>query len=140
MTASDTARELLRDNPLITRRDFSTKLADAYPSIHLGDINLLWDMYVDYDALAEPELRPLTANDVNRTLFDPRRFREGYDVDEVDDFMDEIEANIAQWQRFYSTVSLLAVEILEHPSKFTTADVGRHLEQLLKMAPVRQDG
>lgn len=86
------------------------------------------------------KLHPLTANDIQDVLFEPRRFREGYAVEEVDEFLDDIEANIAQWQRFYGSVKLLALEVLEQPGKLTKADIQRKLEQSLKMAPVPRDG
>jgi DivIVA domain-containing protein len=37
---------------------------------------------------------PLTADDVVQKRFNPTKFREGYDQDEVDDFLDEVVAEL----------------------------------------------
>jgi len=41
-------------------------------------------------------LGPLTADDVKRVTFGATKFREGYDQDEVDDFLDRIERYLRQ--------------------------------------------
>lgn len=45
----------------------------------------------------------LTPGDVRTSVFTVRRLRGGYDVDEVDDFLDEVER----------TIGLLAARVLE---------------------------
>ena len=39
---------------------------------------------------------PLTPADIRAATFSTRRFRLGYDVDEVDQFLDQVEGDIAQ--------------------------------------------
>jgi DivIVA domain-containing protein len=39
---------------------------------------------------------PLTPADIRAAKFSSRRFRLGYDVDEVDQFLDQVEGDIAQ--------------------------------------------
>jgi len=42
---------------------------------------------------------PLTAEDVRNKQFSTGRFREGYDMDEVDAFLDEVEAELTRLSR-----------------------------------------
>src|SRR3546814_18564829 len=42
------------------------------------------------------EVRPLTPEDVSNKRFTPVRLREGYDMGEVDQFLDEVEAELAR--------------------------------------------
>ncbi len=47
--------------------------------------------------VADPaSLGPLTADDVKRVRFGATKFREGYDQDEVDDFLDRVESFLRQ--------------------------------------------
>ena len=41
------------------------------------------------------EVMPLTPEDVSNKRFTPVRLREGYDMGEVDQFLDEVEAELA---------------------------------------------
>src|SRR3954454_13269656 len=45
------------------------------------------------------EVMPLTPEDVSNKRFTPVRLREGYDMGEVDQFLDEIEAELARLTR-----------------------------------------
>src|SRR3954454_9485447 len=42
------------------------------------------------------EVMPLTPEDVSNKRFTPVRLREGYDMGEVDQFLDEVEAELAR--------------------------------------------
>ncbi|HEY5050986.1 MAG TPA: DivIVA domain-containing protein, partial [Acidothermaceae bacterium] len=42
---------------------------------------------------------PLTAEDVKNKQFTPTRFKGGYDEKEVDDFLDEVEAELTRLVR-----------------------------------------
>ena len=42
---------------------------------------------------------PLTPEDVSNKRFTPVRLREGYDMGEVDQFLDEVEAELARLTR-----------------------------------------
>src|SRR6478736_4136749 len=45
------------------------------------------------------EVMPLTPEDVSNKRFTPVRLREGYDMGEVDQFLDEVEAELARLTR-----------------------------------------
>src|SRR3954469_6399794 len=45
------------------------------------------------------EVMPLTPEDVSNKRFTPVRLREGYDMGEVDQFLDEVEAGLARLTR-----------------------------------------
>src|SRR3954453_19041184 len=45
------------------------------------------------------ELMPLTPEDVHKKTFTPVRLREGYDMGEVDQFLDEVETELIRLQQ-----------------------------------------
>lgn len=83
------------------------------------------------------ELRPLTANDIKDTLFHPRRFREGYAVHEVDELLDDVEMNIAQWQRVGNEITDLWGYLSLTPQRYTKAQIEERLKKIIDMMPVK---
>ena len=55
--------------------------------------------HVNDDYEIKGEVMPLTPEDVSNKRFTPVRLREGYDMGEVDQFLDEVEAELARLTR-----------------------------------------
>ncbi len=56
----------------------------------MGDVAATPQTHNDYEQ--KGEVMPLTPEDVSNKRFTPVRLREGYDMGEVDQFLDEFEA------------------------------------------------
>lgn len=56
----------------------------------------------------KPIVKPLsllTPNDIRDQVFTTHRFREGYDMDEVDDYLDEVRRTLARFARTCRSLS-----------------------------------
>src|SRR5215218_2903692 len=63
---------------------------------------------------------PLTPEDVSNKRFTPVRLREGYDMGEVDQFLDEVESELARLTKENDELrSKLAAAQQGHPAAFT---------------------
>ena len=71
---------------------------------------------------------PLTPEDVSNKRFTPVRLREGYDMGEVDQFLDEVEAELARLTR----------ENDDLRSKLSAAQQGGAPAPVQEKAPVKE--
>src|SRR3954468_17998811 len=55
-----------------------------------------WVQHHDRPVTTRGELMPLTPEDVHKKTFTPVRLREGYDMGEVDQFLDEVEVELTR--------------------------------------------
>ena len=65
------------------------------------------------------EVMPLTPEDVSNKRFTPVRLREGYDMGEVDQFLDEVEAELARLTKENDDLrsKLSAAQQVRHPGR-----------------------
>jgi len=75
------------------------------------------------------EVMPLTPEDVSNKRFTPVRLREGYDMGEVDQFLDEVEAELAR----------LTKENDDLRSKLSAAQAGAPVSMARPSEPVKEE-
>jgi DivIVA domain-containing protein len=76
---------------------------------------------------------PLTPDDVRNKRFTPVRLREGYDMGEVDQFLDEVESTLEALQKENDELRA-KLEAAQSGSRFTSAE-SRHMPAPAPVAP-----